>query len=139
MKRLYFVKLLQKLGMILENKVFEKLKQSKNAYNKKKVRKIWMILDYWDRKLTLEIKFWSFLTNSSENDPPSKKFHNRNDATKCLGLKENPINRKNEMALGERRENSIRNIFGTGHRTLWLKWHNFVQLLCVVFLITSSW
>ena len=61
------------------------------------------------------------ITFSSANDPPSKKFHNRTDATKCLGLKENPINRKNEMALGERRENSIRNIFGTGHIPLWQK------------------
>ena len=66
----------------------------------------------------------------------SKKFHNRTDAKKCLGLKENPINRKNEMALGERRENSIRNIFGTGHRPLWLELQYFVQILFVVFLET---
>ena len=67
----------------------------------------------------------------------TKKFHNRSDAKKCLGLKENPINRKNEMALGERRENSIRNIFGTGHRTLWQKLQNFVQISYAASLNTS--
>ena len=40
--------------MILENKVFEKLKQSKKPITKRKSE------IFAGRKLTLEIKFWNF-------------------------------------------------------------------------------
>ena len=52
----------QKLGFILENKVSQKLKLSKNAFQKnvlKKVRKIPLIFDI---KIDFESQIWHFLT-----------------------------------------------------------------------------
>ena len=61
---------LQKLGLILESKVVQKLSLEKNVFNKKCSPKLifldefffWKIsVDFWHRKLTLKVQFWHFL------------------------------------------------------------------------------
>ena len=61
----------QEIGMILVNKVLQKLKVSKNVNNKKRTSKLiffnekrWKDLDnFWCRKLTLNIRNWHFSTS----------------------------------------------------------------------------
>ena len=62
----------QKVGMILENKVVQKLKLEKKVFNKKWSPKLIFInekkiqkqsVDIWHRKSTLKVQFWHFLTN----------------------------------------------------------------------------
>ena len=62
----------QKLGMILGNKVVQKLKLEKNVFYKKWPPKLIFLnfsffwknsVDFWHRKLTLKVWFWHFLTN----------------------------------------------------------------------------
>ena len=60
----------QKLDIILENKVIDKLMLTKNVNNKKCAPKFIFFNeknqngfgDFWHRKLTLKVKFWYFLT-----------------------------------------------------------------------------
>ena len=60
----------QKLSTILENKVVQKLKFSKNDNNEKPFskliffnkKKLGKAMDFWRRKLTLKVKFRHFLT-----------------------------------------------------------------------------
>ena len=61
---------LQKLGLILESKVVQKLSLEKNVFNKKCSPKLIFLdefffrknsVDFWHRKLTLKVQFWHFL------------------------------------------------------------------------------
>ena len=61
---------LQKLGLILESKVVQKLSLEKNVFNKKWSPKLIFLdeiffwknsVDFWHRKLTLKVQFWHFL------------------------------------------------------------------------------
>ena len=61
---------LQKLGLILESKVVQKLSLEKNVFNKKGSPKLIFLdeicllknsVDFWHRKLTLKVQFWHFL------------------------------------------------------------------------------
>ena len=61
----------QKLGIILENKVVQKLKLEKNVFYRKWSPKIIFLndffwknsVDFWHRKLTLKVRFRHFLMN----------------------------------------------------------------------------
>ena len=62
---------LQKLGLILESKVVQKLSLEKNAFNKKWSSKLIFLdnfffwkysVDFWHRKLTLKVRVWHFLS-----------------------------------------------------------------------------
>ena len=93
---------LQKLGLILESKVIQKLSLEKNVFNKKCSPKLKFFfwknsVDFWHRKLTLKVQFWHFLRpwhyvnlqntaisfeyswflskNLAFYDPSSKKLH----------------------------------------------------------------
>ena len=66
----------QKLGMILENKVVQKLKLEKNNLNKKLSPELIFLneyffwknsADFWHRKLTLKVQFRHFLTNHNSS------------------------------------------------------------------------
>ena len=101
---------LQKLGLILESKVVQKLSLEKNGFNKKCSPKLiflnefffWKnLVDFWHRKLTLEVQFWHFLRpwhyvnlqntaisfeccwflskNLAFKDPSSEKLHDLTD------------------------------------------------------------
>ena len=61
---------LQKLGLILESKVVQKLSLEKNVFNKKWSPKLIFLdefffrknsVDFWHRKLALKVQFWRFL------------------------------------------------------------------------------
>jgi hypothetical protein len=61
---------LQKLGLIWESKVVQKLSLQKNAFNKKGSPKLIFLdeiffwknsVDFWHRKLTLKVQFWHSL------------------------------------------------------------------------------
>ena len=52
---------LQKLGIILESKVVQKLSLEKNVFNKKVSPKLIFLYDFWHWKLTLKVQFWHFL------------------------------------------------------------------------------
>ena len=61
---------LQKLGLILESKVVQKLSLEKKVFSKKWSPKLIFLdensfwknsVDFWHRKLTLKVQFWHFL------------------------------------------------------------------------------
>ena len=73
----------QKLGIILESKVVQKLNLEKNVFTKKWSPKLIFLnefffwknsVDFWHWKLTLKVRFWHFLTNRNS----SKDFFKEN-------------------------------------------------------------
>ena len=75
---------LQKLGLILESKVVQKLSLEKKVFSKKWSPKLIFVdensfwknsVDFWHRKLTLKVHFWHFLTNRKSWKDCFKQFH----------------------------------------------------------------
>ena len=67
---------LQKLGIILESKVVQKLSLEKNVFNKKNSTKLIFLdeiffwknsVNFWHGKLTLKVQFWHFLMNRNSS------------------------------------------------------------------------
>ena len=90
LKGFFFKKILrwltvrQKLGMILENKVVQKLKLEKNLFYKKWSPKLIFLnefffekirLTFWHWKLTLKVRFWHFLTNCNSSKDFLKQYY----------------------------------------------------------------